>query len=216
MAAFLSSAGRSSQVEPSRIAPGPHHPARAIDTAPGHGHLITVARSLDMDDASPHRPGPAWTAWKTIRARALAPACPRHRSRGALVLIGVLAALQVRSVVRAEHPTLRAAEALAFTVPLFLLLFATAYVVLDASASDQFSESLTRTDALYFVVTVFATVGFGDIAPIGQIARMLTTAQMIGDLLLLGLVFRAMVVAVQRSTRGRLAAARARAAPLDP
>ena len=29
---------------------------------------------------------------------------------------------------------------------------------------------MTRTDALYFVVTVFATVGFGDITPVSETA----------------------------------------------
>ncbi|MGZ4506251.1 MAG: potassium channel family protein [Blastococcus sp.] len=123
---------------------------------------------------------------------------------GGLAVIGILAAFQVRSVMRSPFPTLRAVETLAFTVPVFLVLFASVYVLLDAGRPGQFSEPLSRTDALYFVVVVFSTVGFGDIAPVSETARVLTMLQIVSDLLLLGVVFRAMVVAVQHS-RGRLA-----------
>ena len=55
----------------------------------------------------------------------------------------------------------------------------------------------TRTDALYFTVTVFSTVGFGDIVAVSQPARLVVTVQMLLDLLALGLVVRAFVGAVQ-------------------
>jgi hypothetical protein len=122
---------------------------------------------------------------------------------GGMVVVAVLATLQVRSVVRSPYPVLRATETLALTVPLFLVLFAATYQVLASSDPANFSQPLTRTDTLYFVVTVFATVGFGDITPVSELARALTTVQMIGDLVLVGLVFKAMLNAVQR---GRAAA----------
>ncbi len=70
---------------------------------------------------------------------------------------------------------------------------------------DSFTDPLTRTDSLYFTVTVFATVGFGDIAPVTQAARVLVTVQMVGNLLLLGIALRVVVLAVQhrRRTVGR-------------
>jgi hypothetical protein len=49
---------------------------------------------------------------------------------GLALLIG-LVAFQVRSIVRSRFPALRAIEALATSVPLFLLLFASAYAVLS-------------------------------------------------------------------------------------
>jgi voltage-gated potassium channel len=67
-------------------------------------------------------------------------------------------------------------------------------------------HTLTRTDSLYFTVTVFATVGFGDINPTSQAARVLVTVQMILDLLVLGLGIRVFTSAVQfgrRSTDNR-------------
>ncbi len=116
-----------------------------------------------------------------------------------LVAVGLLIAWQVRSILRAPTPALRAVEALALSLPLFLVLFAATYVLLANSDSGAFSEPLTRTDALYFVVTVFATVGFGDIAPVSQVARVITTVQMIGDLLLIGLGLKVFLAAVDRA-----------------
>jgi voltage-gated potassium channel len=57
---------------------------------------------------------------------------------------------------------------------------------------------LTRTDALYFTVTVFATVGFGDIVATTQVARLVVTVQMVLDLGVLGLGIHVFLGAVQR------------------
>ena len=43
----------------------------------------------------------------------------------------------------------------------------------------EFTQPLTRTDALYFTVTVFSTVGFGDISPKLEAARVVLIAQML-------------------------------------
>ena len=43
-------------------------------------------------------------------------------------------------------------------------------------------QPLTRADALYFAVTVFSTVGFGDITPESEAARVVLIVQMLGDL----------------------------------
>lgn len=115
-----------------------------------------------------------------------------------LLGVGLLIAWQVRAILRARHPALRAIEAIAMSIPLFLLLFAAAYVILAGTDPGSFTEPLTRTDALYFVVTVFATVGFGDITPVTEVARVLTTLQMVGDLVLIGLVLRLFLTAVDR------------------
>jgi hypothetical protein len=120
---------------------------------------------------------------------------------GGLVLIALLVAGQIRAILRARYPSLRAIEALATSIPLFLLIFAAAYQMLAASDPASFSQHLTRTDTLYFVVTVFATVGFGDITAVSETARVLVTVQMLGDLVLIGLVIRAFLAAVDRGRR---------------
>jgi voltage-gated potassium channel len=115
-----------------------------------------------------------------------------------LVILAVGIVWQLRVISRAAHPGLRAIEALATTLPLFLLLFASAYFVMARSSPANFStHSLTRTDALYFTVTVFSTVGFGDITAASQTARVVVIVQMLLDLLALGLVVRAFVSAVK-------------------
>ena len=63
-----------------------------------------------------------------------------------------------------RYPGLRAAEALGLIIPLYLLLFASTYFLMERASAANFTQPLTRTDALYFSVTVFTTVGFGDIA----------------------------------------------------
>jgi voltage-gated potassium channel len=118
-----------------------------------------------------------------------------------LIALGLLVAWQLRAIMRARTPALRAVESLAVSLPVFLVLFATVYLVLGDSDPQAFSEPLTRTDSLYFVVTVFATVGFGDITPVSQVARALTTVQMVCDLLLIGLVLKVFIAAVDRGRR---------------
>jgi voltage-gated potassium channel len=122
---------------------------------------------------------------------------------GVALAVGLLAltavvAYQVRAIIRHPHAAVRAVEALAVTVPVFLLLFAATYFMMEQANAGNFNvDSLTRTDSLYFTVTVFATVGFGDIAATSQVARMVVIAQMILDLLVLGLVVKVFVGAVE-------------------
>ena len=116
-----------------------------------------------------------------------------------LLALAAMAAYQVRAIIRARYPGIRAIEALATTAPLFLLLFAATYVLMARADPSNFNvHPLTRTDSLYFTVTVFATVGFGDITATSQTGRLLVTAQMILDLIVLGLGIRVFLGAVQR------------------
>lgn len=121
---------------------------------------------------------------------------------GLILLIGLIA-LQVRLIIRSPFPGLRAVEALAGTIPLFLALFASTYFVMDRLAPRSFGTPLTRTDALYFTVTVFSTVGFGDITAKTETARLVVTGQMIADLLILGVGIKVILGAVTRGQRRR-------------
>ncbi|MGW7195600.1 potassium channel family protein [Streptomyces chryseus] len=126
----------------------------------------------------------------------------------ALLVCGLVAVLlvfswEVRVIVRSPYPRLKAVEALAATLVLFLVLFAGAYYLLDHSAPGSFSEPLTRTDALYFALTTFSTVGFGDIAARSQTGRVLSMLQMAGGLLLVGVAARVLASAVQAGLRRR-------------
>ena len=120
--------------------------------------------------------------------------------RGSLVLlalgIGFFAAVvvwQTGRISRAEVPVLRAIQALGASIPLFLVVFASLYLSLSLASASRFSEPLDHTGALYFTITVFSTVGFGDITPEGGLARMAVSAQMLLDLVVIGAVVRILV-----------------------
>ncbi len=121
---------------------------------------------------------------------------------GVLVFAGVMA-WEVRVIAGSRYPGLRAAEALGLILPLYLVLFASTYFVMEQVSAASFTEPLTRTDALYFTVTVFSTVGFGDITAKSEAARVVLIVQMLGDLALLGAGIRVLVGAVQRGREKR-------------
>ncbi|MFG3343637.1 potassium channel family protein [Streptomyces sp. NPDC048018] len=125
-----------------------------------------------------------------------------------MLLVGLagfvaLVSVQVRSILHARHPGLRAAEAMAISIPFFLLLFSASYVALSVLSPGSFRGPLSHTEALYFTVTVFSTVGFGDITAKDDTARLVVTVQMLADLVVLGLAVKIFVGAVRRGRRRR-------------
>ncbi|MFJ9585346.1 potassium channel family protein [Streptomyces acidicola] len=120
-----------------------------------------------------------------------------------LLAVLLLFSWEVRTIVRSPYPRLRAVEALVATLALFLVVFASAYYLLDSSTPGSFGEPLTRTDALYFTMTVFSTVGLGDITPRSQTGRVMVMLQMAGGLLLVGVAARVLAGAVQVGLRRR-------------
>ena len=65
------------------------------------------------------------------------------------LVIGVLAlfaiiAWQIREIMRSEHPVVRAVEALAFAIPVYVLLFATIYFLMAHAQSAAFGVPLSR------------------------------------------------------------------------
>jgi voltage-gated potassium channel len=121
---------------------------------------------------------------------------------GLLVFAGVMV-WGVRAIACSRYPGVRAAEALALVLPFFLLLFGSTYFVLERASAANFTQPLTRTDALYFTVTVFTTVGFGDITAKSETARIVVIVQMLADLAVLGAGVRVLLGAVQRSRERR-------------
>src|SRR5262245_28982211 len=109
---------------------------------------------------------------------------------------------EVRAVMRSSRPILRAADALALVIPIFMVVFAWTYLTLARSDPAAFSQPLNRVSALYFTVTVFSTVGFGDITPVTDPARVAVMAQMLSDLIFIAVVVRLILEAA----RGNLGA----------
>ncbi|MFC9439055.1 potassium channel family protein [Nocardia sp. NPDC057030] len=113
------------------------------------------------------------------------------------VAIGAIFLWQIRGVLRAEYPVARALEAAVAIFGCYIIGCGTVYYLLSVGDPAGFSEPLTKLDALYFSVTVFATVGFGDIVAMSQTARAVVLAQMIGNLILIGLALRLLTASVQ-------------------
>lgn len=114
-------------------------------------------------------------------------------------LIGVIGLIvwELRAILKARYPGLRAIQALALIAPIFLLVFATGYFLLGRSSPASFTEPLSRTAALYFTMTTFSTVGYGDIAPRTDTARIIVMVQMTFDLVLIGVGVKLLFGAVQ-------------------
>jgi voltage-gated potassium channel len=117
---------------------------------------------------------------------------------GSLAVLAIVVTWQIIAVTRSPYPRLRAIEGIAFSVPLLILLFSSAYVAMSTVDGSSFTEQLNRIGSVYFTVTVFATVGFGDIAPRTEAARILVTIQMLADLALIGVIAKVLLGAVQQ------------------
>ena len=119
-----------------------------------------------------------------------------HLGVGTALFAAVLA-WQARQIVGAELPELRAVQALGVVIPLFLVLFASFYLSLSNASPRTFTQPLDHTEAMYFTITVFSTVGFGDITPKTDPARIIVSIQMLLDLVIIGAVVRMLLNAAQ-------------------
>ncbi|MEU6537955.1 potassium channel family protein [Streptomyces sp. NPDC047000] len=132
---------------------------------------------------------------------------------GGLLAVVLVFGAEIKVVVGSPYPRLRAVEALSVTLVLFLVIFAGVYHEQDRTTPGSFSEPLTRTDALYFTLTTFATVGFGDITARTEAARVIVMLQMTGGLLLVGVAARVLLAAVDEGLRRRTGKPEARTGP---
>ena len=121
---------------------------------------------------------------------------------GVLLVIVVLTA-QTVAALRSPYPRLRSVEAMGTSISLFLVVFSTTHYLVNEFNPGSYSEPMTRFDALYFTTSTFATVGFGDITAISLPARFVTLVQMIGGLILIGVVARLLIGAARLRVQER-------------
>jgi voltage-gated potassium channel Kch len=117
--------------------------------------------------------------------------------------VAILIWWHMRAILKSDYPAIQALEALAMITPLFLVSFAVAYFVMEHEAPTSFTQHLSRTDSLYFTITTFATVGYGDITAKTEVARVVVMVQMIMDLVIVGFGVRAIFGAVQMGRQRR-------------
>ena len=113
-----------------------------------------------------------------------------------VALFAAILAGQARRIIRAELPGLRAVEVLGVVIPCSWSSSRRVWSLSHASAA-MFTERLDHTRALYFTITVFSTVGFGDITPRADLARIIVSIQMLLNLVILGSVVRLLLNAAQ-------------------
>lgn len=121
---------------------------------------------------------------------------------GALFALTFVTVWEFRNVARSSYPEFRALEAAAVTLALFLVSYAAIYYVMSEQVADSFNEHLTRLDSLYFTMTTFSTVGYGDIVAHTEVARAVVTSQIVIDLLLIALIGKALFSTARRRREG--------------
>jgi hypothetical protein len=132
---------------------------------------------------------------------------PLRAAAGAPLLFFVIGAVlfaasltyQLRAIATSNRPGLRAIESVGLLLPFIVIVFASTYLIESTIDPHAFSQTLDRVSAVYFAVTTLSTVGFGDIVPVSDPARLLVTAQMLVDLVLVAAVIRLIVSAVARA-----------------
>lgn len=118
------------------------------------------------------------------------------------ILLGIFAIVilwQIRAIVKARLPGVRAAAAIAFAVPVYLVLWSLVYLAMAAGYTDAFNEPLDRVGAFYFTTTVFTTVGFGDITAANDASRIAVSCQMILNLVIIGALVKLMLGVAQQA-----------------
>jgi voltage-gated potassium channel len=117
-----------------------------------------------------------------------------------VVVTGTVAYTTIE-VARSDYPIIRATEGVATLLAVMVLLFASTYFIMSRADAAAFSEVLDRTGALYFTLTTATTIGFGDITPSTESARVAVMVQMLVNVLLIGVGLRLLVNTAKRRAR---------------
>jgi voltage-gated potassium channel len=116
----------------------------------------------------------------------------------AICALGPISLRQQKAILTSARPLSSVIRAILIMGTLLIVGFAATYYAVDQQMSGQISGLETKTDAMYYTVTILATVGFGDILPTGQFARALTTFHMLANLIVVTVSVRLVIEAGRR------------------
>lgn len=96
-----------------------------------------------------------------------------------LVFFTFITVMALIRLSKARRPLFEGLAFVAVMAAVLVLSYAWLYLVMSVSDPATFTEDLNKVSAVYFTVTVLATVGFGDITPTGDVSRLVVTSQML-------------------------------------
>lgn len=151
--------------------------------------MVVAYFLLPLDNLGPQRPVLSWVLFAVL-----------------LTVVAVLLLRQIRHVLL-DRPDSRPGVVISLLIVLSVHVFSATYYAL-AKSPGEFSGLHTKIDALYFTVVTLATVGYGDIHPRGQVARVVTVLQITYSFVFLtaaatALTTRLRDMVVRRPERGR-------------
>lgn len=100
------------------------------------------------------------------------------------------------------YPLADAVTVIAVLMSLIVVGFAGSYFSLSLH-TNEFPAIHSRIDALYFTVVTLGTVGYGDIVPTGDVAKMVVSVQIMLNLTLIATIIRLLGQVAATSTRNK-------------
>ncbi len=110
---------------------------------------------------------------------------------------------EVERVLGSRYPEVLAVEGLILSAALFMVIFATIYLVIDGLNPGSFTEPLSHLSSHYLTLTILSTVGFGDITAVTDQARLAVMIQMAMTLGFLAVTIRVFAWATKRALAER-------------
>ncbi len=153
--------------------------------------------------------------WLPVEGQDAATAASAAAVVGITIILTVFAR-QMTRVSRSKRPVLAALEALVLVFGLFLCFFALLYVSISEADPDAFTQDVDKVAGVYFTTTVLTTVGFGDISPVSDSARIVVTLQMVLGLVLIGSAVKALGFSARRAVTARSLTGEAEAQDASP
>lgn len=127
---------------------------------------------------------------------------------GALLVTGLLIYIwfvkrEIERILGSRYPEVLAVEGLILSAALFMVIFATIYLVIDGLNPGSFTEPLSHLSSHYLTLTILSTVGFGDITAVTNQARLAVMIQMALTLGFLAVTIRVFAWATKRALAQR-------------